>query len=116
MNKKDITMGYACLDCRKVFKKHKYIQDKRGNWEPVAYDVVCPQCSKVMYETGMAFKAPKMADIKAWEKLKPLFESGYKFNPDFGSPIMEYDFKEVKDNSVPKSEFRKQSRKREKNT
>ena len=87
MHKKDITIGYACLECKKVFKKHKYIQNKRGDWNPVEYEVVCPQCSIAMYETGAAFKAPKSTDIKAWKKLKPLFESGYKFNPDFGDPF-----------------------------
>lgn len=83
MHKKDITVGYVCLECKKVFKKHKYTQDKHGTWEQVEYKVVCPQCAASMYETGSAFKAPKASDAKEWAKLKPLFESGYKFNPGF---------------------------------
>jgi hypothetical protein len=106
LNKKDITIGYACLDCRKTFKKHKYTQDKRGNWVPVEYAVVCPQCSSHMYETGSAFKAPKSLNIKEWDKLSPLFKSGYKFNPDFGSPFEESSQVKPKRQLVPKSEFR----------
>lgn len=115
MHKKDITVGYACLECKKVFKKHKYTQDKHGSWETVDYKVICPQCSSAMYETGSAFKAPKVSDIKAWKKLKPLFESGYKFNPDFGSPFEEASVEKVAPPNVPKSEFRKPARKRRKN-
>lgn len=89
MNKKDITLSYVCLACRKVYKKHKYKQDKKGNWIPIDYDVVCPQCSGAMCESGDAFKAPKSNDTKAWSKLVPLFEAGYKFNRDFGSPFDE---------------------------
>lgn len=115
MHKKDITTGYACLGCQKAFKKHKHVQDKLGNWEPIYYKVVCPECSNEMSETGSAFKAPKKTDKKAWEKLKPLFESGYKFNPDFGSPFDDpVPVKKVKP-KVPQSEFRKPSRKRSKN-
>ncbi|WP_345872048.1 hypothetical protein [Shewanella algae] len=115
MLKKDITVGYACLDCKKVFKKHKYVQNKRGDWEPIEYDVVCPQCSAPMYETGSAFKAPKVSDNKAWSKIRPLFESGYKFNPDFGDPLVEQPVEKIARPNVPKSEFRKPARKRSKN-
>lgn len=87
MHKSEITMTFACLDCRKVFKKYRYVQGKDGSWSPVEYDVVCPQCKREMYETGMAFKAPKATDVKAWEKLRPLFESGYKFHRNFGNPF-----------------------------
>ncbi|WNO11275.1 hypothetical protein [Teredinibacter sp. KSP-S5-2] len=115
MHKKDIAVGYACLECKKVFKKHKYTQDKFGNWEPIEYEVVCPQCSAIMYETGSAFKAPKVSDIKAWSKLRPLFESGYKFSPDFGSPFEELSVVKKALANVPKSEFQKPARKRSKN-
>jgi hypothetical protein len=65
-----------------------------------------------MYEAGSAFKAPKEKDIKAWEKLKPFFESGYRFHNDMGSP-----FREKTETKPPKeeftaSEFRKPARKR----
>ena len=112
MHKKDITSEYACLECRKVFKKHKYKQDKQGNWEVIHYEVVCPRCSNVMYETGTAFKAPKSTNIKAWEKLKPLFEEGFKLNPNFGSPFEESAPVKIKPAKEPGSEIRKPARKR----
>jgi hypothetical protein len=115
MYKRDITIGYACLDCQKVFKKHKYNQNKRGDWEPVEYDVVCPQCKSLMYETGSAFKAPKMSDSKAWSKLKPLFIGGYKFHPNLGNPFVEKPIEKKAIPKVEKSEFRKPARKRNKN-
>jgi len=114
MHKKYITVGYACLECKKVFKKYKYIQDKHGIWEPVKYEVVCPKCSTVMFETGSAIKAPKVTDTKAWDKLRLLFESGYKFNPDFGSPFEESPAVKEVPLKIPESEFRKPARKRRK--
>ena len=115
MYKKDITSGYACLDCKKVFKKHKYIQDKQGKWKPIDYKVVCPQCGNEMYETGSAFKALTVSDIKAWEKLKPLFINGYKFHPDSGNPFEEPIPEKKEKPRVPQSKFRKPARKRSKN-
>jgi len=71
-----------------------------------------PQCRGKVYDAGSAFKAPKMKDKKEWGKLKPLFESGYRFNPDFGSPFIERESKKEKRKTLPKSEFRKPARKR----
>ena len=111
--KSSITAKFACLDCRKVFKKHKYAQSSSGEWTEVEYEVVCPQCHGKTFETGSAFKAPKLNDIKAWEKLRSLFESGYKFNPDFGNP---FKVVETVEKLKPKSVFQKPARKRAKNT
>ena len=108
-----INSKFACLDCRKVFNKHKYNQSRNGSWEPIEYDVVCPQCGKMAYPTGSAFKAPKQHDIKSWKKLRPLFESGYTFNPDFGNPFKFVPSETDRKRSlVPQSQFRKPARKR----
>lgn len=115
MHKKDITIGYACLECKKVFKKNRYVQDRSGRWELVDYEVICPQCASAMYEAGTAFKAPKSTDIKSWASLKSLFESGYKFNPGFGSPFQEKAIEKGAPSKLPESEFRKPARKRSKN-
>lgn len=115
--KSSITAKFACQDCRKVFKKHKYDQSSTGAWTEVEYEVVCPQCQGKTFETGSAFKAPKLNDIKAWEKLRPLFESGYKFNPDFGNPFKVVEtIDKPKPVVIPKSVFQKPARKRAKNT
>jgi hypothetical protein len=53
------------------------------------YDAVCPQCGGEVFDAGDAFKALKVNDAKAWNELKPLFESGYRFSSDFGSPFAE---------------------------
>ncbi len=112
MDKKDITIGYTCLDCKKVFKKHKYIRSKDGNWKPIDYKGVCPQCSNQMYETVSAFKAPQRTDKKNWKQLKSRFESGYKFHPNFGNPFEESASEKKEKSRVPQSEFRKPARKR----
>lgn len=114
MHKKDITVGYACLECKKAFKKHRYFQDKHGDWEPIQYKVVCPHCDIAMYETGSALRTPKVSDVKAWAKLKLLFEVGYKFNPNLGSPFEEQAVEKLVVSKVPESEFRKPARKRSK--
>lgn len=112
--KKDITIKYACLKCRKVFKKYKFKQSADGNWHNIDYKVVCPDCSSLMYETGSAFKAPAKKDKKSWGKLSILFKSGHKFHNDFGNPFLEpHNIKPKKEKSVA-SEFRKPARKRQK--
>ena len=50
--------------------------------------------------------------VKAWKKLQPLFEGGYKFYPDFGSPFIEPEVVKQKKKEMPESIFRKQARKR----
>lgn len=112
MHKRDITAGYACLECRKAFKKHVYDQDQRGNWEPVEYDVVCPQCCRAMFKTGPAFKAPKTTDLKSWRELRPIFESGYQFFPGFGRSAEDQLPGSTPIPSVRTSEFNKPARKR----
>ncbi len=65
-----------------------------------------------MHEAGSAFKAPKEKDIKAWEKLKALFEYGYRFHNDIGNPLEEQDEIKAPKEKFPVSEFRKPARKR----
>lgn len=115
--KPSITVKSACLDCRKTFKKHKYDQSKSGAWTEVEYKVVCPECKGKAFETGSAFKAPQQNDKKAWEKLRPLFERGYQFNPGFGNPFKPIEsINRPKPVATPKSAFQKPARKRAKKT
>jgi hypothetical protein len=110
------TMLYACLDCRKVFKKPRYELGEGRTWETIDYERICPQCSQHLYETGVAFKAPKQTDLKQWSKIAALLRTGYRFNPNFGSPIEKpAPQKKAPPAKVPNSEFRKPSRKRNKN-
>ncbi len=72
---------FACFECRKVFKQV-------SRWElPESQRLIvgeqreinCPQCSGLMADMGFDFKAPKMNDIKQWEKVRLLFQHGYNF-------------------------------------
>ncbi len=108
------TMLYACLKCRKVFKKPRYKLGQGGAWEAIEYSRICPQCGHQLYETGMAFKAPKQTDRKQWSKISVLLRTGYRFNPDFGNPFDEPAPQKTPPAKVPMSEFRKPSRKRNK--
>lgn len=77
---------------------------------------MCPQCNGKIFKTGSEFKAPKQNDIKSWEKLRSLFESGYTFNPNFGNPFKPIEAVEKpKLVAVPKSVFQQPARKHAKN-
>lgn len=110
--KHGINSNFACVKCRKVFKKRTYNQEVDGSWTPIDHESTCPQCGAKMYETGTAFKAPKMTDKRGWERLVPLFESGYRFNPGFGSPIEPRQLAKPLKPRIRSSEFRKPARKR----
>jgi hypothetical protein len=105
--KKLITGSFACVKCRKAFKKARFNQLRDGSWVPIQYSVVCPQCHGGVYEAGAAFKAPRQSDSKAWLALEPLFSQGYKFNPSFGAPPLNARLEKQQP-----SEFRKPARKR----
>lgn len=107
-------MPYACLDCRKVFKKPRYELGEAGRWEAIDHEGICPECGKPLIDTGMAFKAPKRSDVEAWDQIAPLLRSGYRFNPDFGSPFEGVVVEKRPRPVVPKSEFSKPNRKRNK--
>jgi hypothetical protein len=110
------TMLYACLECRKVFKKPRYELSQGGTWETIEYERICPQCGHNLYETGMSFKAPKQTDMKQWSKIAALLRAGYRFKPDLGNPFEESPpQKKAHPEKLPSSEFRKPSRKRNKN-
>ena len=111
--KKSITSTYACLSCRKSFKKYRFNQMRDGDWKPIDYKVICPQCGGEVYDAGPAFKTPRKSDRKAWSRLKPLFEGSYRFNPGFGNPFVDRPiYKASQLPIVRKSEFSKVARKR----
>ena len=65
----DPLMQFACFECRKSFKR------KLGR---EAY--ACPQCGKDMCEMGRQFKAPKLDDVKQWQKVEALVQGGITFH------------------------------------
>ena len=66
-------MSYACLDCCKSFKRRleKAIRDPEH--------MVCPDCGGKAYNFGRHFKPPKKTDKKQWQKIRYLFENGFRF-------------------------------------
>jgi len=71
--KNSYAMSYACLDCCKSFKRSldKPIREPES--------MVCPNCGKQAYNFGRHFKPPKKTDVKQWEKIRFLFEHGFRF-------------------------------------
>jgi len=71
--KNSYAMSYACLECCKSFK--------RALEKPVRVPekMVCPNCAGEAYNFGRHFKPPKSTDKKQWEKIRFLFEHGFRF-------------------------------------
>lgn len=68
---------FACLACRKAFKRrHKAEVDPGGDDQPAR----CPQCGLLMADMGLDFAPPSMSDTKAWTALAALFEVGETFH------------------------------------
>jgi DNA-directed RNA polymerase subunit RPC12/RpoP len=58
---------HACFDCRKSWK----ISEKSS--------ARCPECAGELKCMGRAFKAPKKADDEQWEKVRVLWNAGFRF-------------------------------------
>ena len=65
-------MSFACLDCRKAFKRHVDIED-------IPSHLPCPQCRGAAHNFGRNFKPPKQTDVSQWQKVRYLFENGFRF-------------------------------------
>ena len=63
-------VSYACLECRKAFKRH----DQRD-----ALTLKCPECGGPAHRTSRKFKPPKRTDLAQWEKVRFLLEHGFRF-------------------------------------
>jgi len=67
------TMAFACMHCQKSFKR----EFNRSKEYPL--ELTCPECGGHSYNFGRHFKAPKKIDHKQWEKIRFLFEHGFRF-------------------------------------
>ena len=65
--------AFACLDCCKSFKREFNL----GKSYPL--ELVCPNCGGSAHNFGRHFKAPKKSDTKQWQKIKFLFDHGFRF-------------------------------------
>lgn len=66
-------MAFACFDCCKSFKREFVLT------EGVPKELTCPNCGGTSYNFGRHFKAPKKTDEKQWQKVKFLFDNGFRF-------------------------------------
>lgn len=60
-------VAHACFACRKSWK--------------LARDAAatCPQCGGPLQVMGRSFKAPRQSDAEQWEKVRLLWEHGFRF-------------------------------------
>ena len=66
-------MAFACLDCRKSFKRRVDIV------EGVPEELPCPDCGEAAVNLGRHFKPPKKSDVRQWAKVRFLVEHGFRF-------------------------------------
>ncbi|WNC68599.1 hypothetical protein RI845_00280 [Thalassotalea nanhaiensis] len=66
-------MAFACLDCRKSFKRQFNLSKECPS------EMTCPNCAGIAHNFGRHFKAPKKTDSKQWKKIEFLFQHGFKF-------------------------------------
>ncbi len=65
-------MSFACLECRKAFKRHVDIKN-------IPAQLACPQCGGPAHNFGRHFKSPRQVDARQWQKVRFLFEHGFRF-------------------------------------
>jgi len=63
---------FACFRCRRSFKRGVDYQGKD-------HVMVCPHCGGRAIDLGRHFKAPKVADIDQWKKVRYLVAAGFFF-------------------------------------
>ncbi len=66
-------MAFACLECCKSFKRQFNLAKE------CPQELVCPDCGGVAHNFGRHFKSPKKTDAKQWQKVRYLFEHGFRF-------------------------------------
>lgn len=66
-------MAFACLDCRKSFKREFNLVVECPD------ELKCPDCGGLAHNFGRHFKAPKKSNLKQWKKVEFLFEHGFRF-------------------------------------
>jgi hypothetical protein len=65
-----VLFPFACFECRRAFKRR---------YDPGIEARPCPACSGTAYRLNRKFKTPPRNDIKQWEKVRFLYEQGFRF-------------------------------------
>jgi hypothetical protein len=66
-------MAFACLSCCKSFKRKVSFANE---WPA---ELACPECGGPAHNFGRHFKPPKKDDTKQWQKVRYLFDHGFRF-------------------------------------
>lgn len=75
-------MQYACLSCRKVFKRYcPYFPFPAQK----AREPRCPQCGVALQRMGTAFRAPRHDDLRGWRRVAYLTRNGFAFYRNTGT-------------------------------
>ena len=73
---------FVCFKCRKSFKRlqHPRIYDRTvPPDDPEVFRRTCPTCGGVAHWMDQKFKPPKTTDLKQWQKVRYLFDHGFRF-------------------------------------
>jgi hypothetical protein len=66
----EVLFPFACFECRRAFKR---------GYEPGVEARPCPACGGTAYRLDRKFKPPTRNDIKQWQKVRFLYEQGFRF-------------------------------------
>ncbi|QSP94191.1 hypothetical protein LPB19_13475 [Marinobacter salinisoli] len=66
-------MAFACLSCCKSFKREFNLAKE------CPAKLTCPDCGGAAHNFGRDFKAPKRSDKRQWDKIRFLFDHGFRF-------------------------------------
>lgn len=63
----DYLIAHACFDCRKSWKRD------------AEREQACPECQKPLALMGRTFRAPANRKLDQWEKVRRLWNAGFRF-------------------------------------
>lgn len=75
---KQMLTKFACLDCRRVFKRPVEDLGKRNMPRPIEVRR-CPACAGDAYLMSSDFRAPPRNDLKSWEVVATLVRAGLPY-------------------------------------
>jgi hypothetical protein len=61
-------------------EREKKLGTTLSELEELASRHPCPECDQPMADMGLDFKAPRRADVQAWNRLRSLYKTGHVFH------------------------------------
>ena len=72
----------VCFHCRKSWTQRR--PRNRNKLFPAATIRVCPDCGRPLSGLGLAFRAPKRSNRRAWKQIEAAVRGGCRFWKDEG--------------------------------